>query len=103
MLRRSNLSLLLLGLSLSFPGLTQAQYAFTPVSVPGASYTAVNRLSPHSAVGQFDDSSGNTHGFLLNKGLFTPIDIPGALATTANGVNASGSIAGAFLTNKFYG
>ena len=63
---------------LSVPGLTQAQYSFTTIDVPGATRTAANGNSTHAIAGEFDDADGNTHGFVLNKGVFTTIDVPGA-------------------------
>jgi hypothetical protein len=63
------------GLFLSVPGLTQAQYIFTTFDVPNATATAANGNSTNAIAGQFDDANGNTHGFVLNKGVFTQIDV----------------------------
>ena len=32
-------------------------------------------------------ANGDTHGFVLSKGVFTQIDVPGAIFTSVNGVN----------------
>src|SRR4051812_25512832 len=85
-----------LGLILSVPVQARAQYVFTTIDVPGATRTAANGNSTHEIVGEFDDSDGNTHGFVLNRGAFTPLDVPGAVLTTLNGVNASGQLAGIY-------
>jgi hypothetical protein len=61
------------------PGLTQAQYTFTTIDVPGSTRTAANGNSTHEIAGEFDDADGNTHGFVLNKGVFTTINAPGAV------------------------
>ena len=53
----------------------------TRIDVPGATATAANGNSTHEIAGQFDDADGNTHGFVLNKGVFTfpvDVDLPGA-------------------------
>jgi probable HAF family extracellular repeat protein len=82
------------GLLLSVPGLTQAQYRFSTIDVPGATATAANGNSTHEIAGQFDDADGNTHGFVLNKDVFTTINVPGAVNTAINGINAPGKLAG---------
>src|SRR5206468_5258474 len=85
------------GLLLSVPGLTQAQYRFSTIDVPAASRTAANGNSTHEIVGDFDDADGNTHGFVLNKGVFTTIDLPSAVATFINGINAPERLAGTYI------
>jgi uncharacterized membrane protein len=85
------------GLLLSVPGLTQAQYRFSTIDVPGASRTAANGNSTHEIAGDFDDADGNTHGFVLNKGVFTTIDVPSAVATFINGINAPERLAGTYI------
>jgi probable HAF family extracellular repeat protein len=97
------------GLLLSVPVLAQAQvgkadvkcvvkYRFSPIDVPGATRTAADGNSTHEISGDFDDANGNTHGFVLNKGVFTTIDAPGADGgTIINGINASGQLAGTFI------
>jgi probable HAF family extracellular repeat protein len=85
------------GLLLSVPGLTQAQYSFTTIDVPNSTATAVNGNSPNAIAGQFDDSDGNTHGFVLNNGSFATIDVPGAGLTIINGINAPGQLVGTYV------
>jgi len=82
---------------LSVPGLTQAQYSFTTIDVPNSTATAVNGNSPNAIAGQFDDSDGNTHGFVLNNGSFATIDVPGAGLTIINGINAPGQLVGTYV------
>src|SRR5436305_1921182 len=85
------------GLLLGGPGLTNAQYAFTPLDAPGASSTAANGNSPHDIVGEFDDEDGNIHGFVLSKGTYTTIDAPGADGVTVcQGINNAGQVAGLY-------
>ena len=86
-----------LGLVLGFPGLAKAQYHFTTYDVPGSTATAVNANSPHAIAGEFDDAGGNTHGFVLSKGVYTQFDVPGAVFTSVNGINASGEISGIYI------
>ena len=72
------LAAVVLGLVLSIPGLAKAQYDFTTIDVPGATATAANGNSTHEIAGEYADADGNTHGFVLSKGVFTTIDVPGA-------------------------
>ena len=44
--------------------------------------------------GRFTDSSGNTHGFIDNKGNYTQIDYPGATFTGETTLNDYGQLAG---------
>jgi probable HAF family extracellular repeat protein len=84
------------GLLLSVPGLTQAQYRFSAIDVPGATATEANGNSTLEIAGAFADAGGNTHGFVLNKGVFTTIDVPGAITTFINGINAPAQLAGSY-------
>src|SRR5947209_15506358 len=63
-----------MGLFLALPGPTKAQYHFTTYDVPGSTRTAINGNSPYAIAGEFDDASGNTHGFVLSNGIFTQIN-----------------------------
>ena len=86
-----------LGLFLGVPGPAKAQYDFTTIDVPGSTRTAVNGNSTHAIAGEFDDADGNTHGFVLSKGVYTPIDVPGAVFTSVNGINANGELSGIYV------
>ena len=100
------LAAVVLGLVLSVPELSQAQYVFTDIDVPGATATAANANSTHEIAGQFAGMDGIFHGFVLNKGVFTTIDFPGAVATVVNpdltivtiinGINARGQLTGTY-------
>ena len=64
-----------------------ASFTFTPIDVPGASYTVAIGINPSGQiVGIYVDSTG-VHGFLYDRGVFTPIDVPGAFYTQAFGIN----------------
>ena len=68
---------------------------FTTIDVPGATATfALSTNPPGDIVGDYQDSRGNSHGFLLRKGKFTTIDVPGATHTEAIGINPPGDIVG---------
>ena len=86
-----------LGLFLGFPGLAKAQYRFTTYDVPGSTGTSVNANSQHAIAGQFDDRGGNTHGFVLSRGVYAQVDVAGASFTSVNGINASGEISGIYI------
>jgi probable HAF family extracellular repeat protein len=61
--------------------------------------------STHEIVGEFTDTDGNVHGYVVStkdactedEDAFTQIDVPGAWLTRAIAVNANGAIAGAFF------
>jgi len=82
------------GLLLSVQGLTQAQYKFTTIDVPGATATEANGNSTNAIAGDFNDAKGIDHGFVFKNGVFTTINVPGAVNTSINGINASGRLAG---------
>lgn len=70
---------------------------FVPIEVPGAQSTSARAITADGRiVGQFTDTNGRTHGFLLVDGSFTTIDAPDARLTVANGINARGDIVGAW-------
>jgi probable HAF family extracellular repeat protein len=71
---------------------------FVPIEVPGAQSTAARAITADGRiVGQFTDTNGRTHGFLLADGSFTTIDVPGARSTFANGINSRGDIVGSWV------
>jgi probable HAF family extracellular repeat protein len=94
-----------LGLRVIVPGQVRAQYLFTPIDVPGAAATYANGNSSHEIAGEFDDEDGNTHGFVLSKGVFTQFDVPGADSyTSVNGINANGERSGIYHDGvRFHG
>lgn len=79
-----------------------ASFTFTTLDVPNSTSTAANGNSTHEIAGQFDDASGTTHGFVLNKGVYTTIDVPNAVATNVNGINANGELAGTYIDDTFH-
>ena len=89
---------LLAGLLLGIPCAADAQqYAFTTIAVPGATRTAANGNSNTAVAGEYDDADGNTHGFILTRGVFTTIDVSGASSTQLNGINAPHSFTGTYF------
>jgi probable HAF family extracellular repeat protein len=94
-----------LSLFLSRPEPAKAQYLFTPIDVPGAAATYADGNSTHEIVGEFDDEDGNTHGFVLSKGVFTQFDEPSADGyTSVNGINANGERSGIYFGgDRFHG
>jgi uncharacterized membrane protein len=99
------LAAVMLGLLLGVPGPARAQYVFTPIDVPGAAATYANGSNTHEIAGEFDDQVGNTHGFVLRKGVFTQFDVPGAEGyTSINGINAHGEWSGIYFeSERYYG
>jgi uncharacterized membrane protein len=93
---------------LSVPGLTQAQFRFTTIDVPGEMGTEVNGNSPLAIAGQygFQPNGNPLHGFVLKNGSFTTIDVPIALdpesvlATEVDGINAPGQLVGTYFVGS---
>jgi hypothetical protein len=72
-------------------------FDFTTIDFPGASSTRLFGINARDeAVGDYIDSAGNNHGFLLKAGVFISIDPAGALLTQARGINDAGTITGFF-------
>jgi probable HAF family extracellular repeat protein len=70
---------------------------FTTIDVPGATDTGVAGINAAGPiVGGYLDTSGMSHGFLLDKGNFTTLDPPGATSGFAFGINAAGQIVGGY-------
>src|SRR5262252_5688944 len=54
-------------------------YSFTSFDAPGATATAVNAINDAARmVGQYTDSSGLQHGFVLQGTTFKTLDVTGA-------------------------
>jgi uncharacterized membrane protein len=78
------------------------KFIFTSIDVPGASATLATGINAREAiVGIYYDTAGNSHGFLLKRGVFSTLDVPGSLVgvsgtlqTEANGINNEGDIVG---------
>jgi hypothetical protein len=73
-------------------------YSYTPVSFPGAVFTAVSGVNRAGDIaGTYRDASSNhPHGFVRRDGKFTSIDYPGAESTAVNGISMSGDIFGSY-------
>ena len=72
-----------------------ASYTFSTIDFPNATFTFTNGINDHGKiVGDYQDTAGKTHGYLLSSGTFSTIDCPGAVSTMATGVNNNGQILG---------
>ena len=78
---------------------TKADFNFTTIDVPNSVGTVVNGNSTNAIAGNFLDSSGNTHGFVLTDGVYKTIDYPDASYTSINGINWHGQITGTYTDN----
>ena len=78
-----------MGLFLGFPGLAKAQSTLFDRRA-GIDPDRCQRKLPHAIAGEFDDASGNTHGFVLTKGDLRTVVVPSADFTSVNGINADG-------------
>jgi probable HAF family extracellular repeat protein len=70
-----------------------AAYTFTPLDVPDAIRTMAYGINDFGQnVGNYQDVSAVTHGFLYTAGTFTSLDVPGSTVTYAQGINNRGQI-----------
>jgi hypothetical protein len=73
----------------------ERQAIFTSFDYPGATSTSPSGINANGAVvGNYVDSTGKQHGFLLSGGNFSSIDYAGAIVTGASGINDQGDIVG---------
>lgn len=72
---------------------------FSTIDFPGAVLTAaLGNNERGQVVGVYEDSAGDSHGFVWSKKTgFTTIDVPGAVFTEAIGINARGDIVGDYV------
>ncbi len=79
-------------------GFTWNNGVFTQLpDYPGAIQTWPYSINNHGDMaGYVVDSAGNTHGFLLHKGIYTLLDVPGAAYTIAAAVNDSNQVVGLY-------
>src|SRR5215831_11801214 len=84
----------------------QAQgYNYTSIDYPNAIRTRTFGISPGGViVGDYRDSSGTLHGFLLSEGRYITVDVPGSLIglagvlpTSLRGINPAGDIVGFYF------
>jgi probable HAF family extracellular repeat protein len=98
---RRKLTLCLFALSfvlVGTPEVLSGSGGFATISYPGAISTWAWEINERGdIVGQYTDSSGVTHGFLLRGGRFVTVDFPGASRTVAQGINSRGAISGAYI------
>ena len=91
----------LLALALTFgrdAKAANALFEFQTIGVPGTLMTIAWGINPQGdIVGQYRDTAGRFHGYLLGRdGRVTTIDYPGAAWTDARGINADGDIVGSY-------
>ncbi len=78
---------------------------YTPIIFPGSIGTIAHGINSFGQiVGEFEDSSGVTHGFIYSAGSYSRFDYPGASSTVLNGINNAGDMVGYhdFLMGFFY-
>lgn len=81
---------------------------YTTVSFPNSVFTFVGGGNPENdIVGEYVDTAGVTHAYLLHNGTYTSFDYPevGVQFTEATGINPGGVIVGLFVdsTNAVHG
>jgi len=92
----SQIILALLVLLGTIPRLWATSFTFTTINFPGAAQTFANGInSSGQIVGDYIDTHGAYHGYLLSGGVFTSINYPFAPGGTfADGINNAGQIVG---------
>ena len=95
-----------LGFAVLAIGSAQAQsFNYASVDYPNAIRTRTWGISPRGViVGDYRDSSGTSHGFLLVGGRYVTVDVPGSLIglpgvlpTGLRSINPAGDIVGIFI------
>jgi uncharacterized membrane protein len=77
---------------------TSRSFSFTAIDFPGSTRPRATALNDKAdIVGDYFDSSGVRHAYLLNHGNFKTIDAPGAIETRGIAINNLGVIGGTFL------
>lgn len=77
---------------------------FTPLMVPGSSFTAAWDVNPAGDVAGIYRNAAGFHGFIWSGDAFVAIDAPGATATRVFGINAGGDVVGSYVAGgKTYG
>src|SRR5207253_10838108 len=70
---------------------------FTTIDYPNASNTEINGMAPSGVllvVGDYLDSAGGEHGYLLKNGIFSSIGFPAAVGSEALGINTISVVVG---------
>jgi|ERR1700677_1285616 probable HAF family extracellular repeat protein len=76
-------------------------FKFKPVEIPGAPDTVVNGVNNEGAlVGQYKDSSGGLHGYILNGKKLIPLDDPKGSDTECLAINSLNVIVGYYLNSS---
>src|SRR5437667_377300 len=75
---------------------------FTTVDVPGSIETDAFGINNSGQIsGDFADSTGREHGFLVAGGSFSTVDVPGSVQTFGRGINDRGQTVGNYLDSTF--
>ena len=78
-----------------------ASLSFTAINFPGATRTRALGLNDRGDImGDFIDSSGVLHGYVLSQGNFTNFNPPGSIQTRGLAINNRGVIGGIFLDSS---
>jgi len=78
---------------------------YTTLNDPSATGgTIPNGISGNNIVGQYEDASGNTHGFLYNGSTYTTLNDPSATnGTVANGISGNNIVGQFYLSHSVIG
>jgi probable HAF family extracellular repeat protein len=79
-------SLAALALPAVFAPVCRAQYVCTTIDPPGCIQSTATAISSNNVVGEYQDTTGETHGFLYSGGAFTTLDPAGSIFTQATGL-----------------
>lgn len=77
---------------------------FSPLVVPGSSFTAAWDVAPNGEVAGIYRNATGFHGFIRTETGIITVDFPDALATRVFGINARGDVVGTYVAGgKLFG
>jgi probable HAF family extracellular repeat protein len=77
-----------------------ANGVFTPIDVPGATSTVPSFINLEGViVGSYTDSTGTSHGFVLNGGKYTTVNYPDAIGSALSSINDLGEMSGFYCSD----
>jgi hypothetical protein len=77
-----------------------ANGVFTRIDVPGATSTTPTFINFEGViVGSYTDSTGTSHGFVLNKGTYTTVNYPDAIGSGLSSINDLGELSGFYCSD----
>jgi probable HAF family extracellular repeat protein len=96
-MKRLSWELMAFGLAVLLSPFARADYAFTTVDVPGATFTSLTGINDSGQMIGFYVAAGIRYDFLLSDGTYTTLYGPNGTGAFANGINNAGQIVGYYF------